>query len=235
MELGLEYSEDIAPPPLLQSIAETARVPLSTFYVAVMDVWADGRSVSLSGGAISDGRLTIYLAQIIGQGQTVTVAYDNIFAADAPGLFIDAGGNALHTFGRQATSNQSTQTVNSSTESVVALSATEITVPEGQSATYTVQLAAQPSANVTVLISAPQGETVAAGDKHELHGGLLLDEGLLTFTPENWDTPQTLTLEAPEDENRLNHWVGLVHYTFSGDAAFHHNRTLLRVVMRDND
>lgn len=88
---------------------------------------------------------------------------------------------------------------------------------------------------MTVRISAPQGETTVAGDKHELPGGLLIDEVLLTFTSENWDTPQTLTLEAPEDDNRRNQWVGLVNFTSSTDAAFNSHRARLRIVIEYND
>jgi cellulose 1,4-beta-cellobiosidase len=66
---------------------------------------------------------------------------------------------------------------------------TSVTVPEGAGATYTVRLATQPSSNVTVTTSAGSGDadlTVSSGAS-------------LTFTPANWDTPQTVTLAAAQD------------------------------------
>lgn len=139
----LEYSEDIMVPPLLRSIIDNVRVSLSLFYIAVTDVWVDERSVSLTGGAISDNEMTINVRHPIGEDQDVAVSYDNIFAADAPGLLIDTAGNPLLNYGSQDADNQSTQTVSGRPDSALALSATEITVPEGQSKTYTVQLSAQ--------------------------------------------------------------------------------------------
>jgi cellulose 1,4-beta-cellobiosidase len=71
---------------------------------------------------------------------------------------------------------------------------TSVTVPEGGTATFSVRLQSQPSGNVTVTSTAGSGDsdiTVASG-------------ATLTFTPSNWQTPQTVTLAAAEDADTTN-------------------------------
>ena len=72
------------------------------------------------------------------------------------------------------------------------LSKANVLVPEGSTATYTVKLYNQPSANVTVAVAKKttgtqdQNLTVSAGS-------------LLTFTSSNWNTAKTVRLAAAED------------------------------------
>jgi cellulose 1,4-beta-cellobiosidase len=76
----------------------------------------------------------------------------------------------------------------------ILVSPTSVTVPEGSTGTYTVKLAAQPSANVTVTSAAGSGDadlTVSGG-------------GSLTFTSANWNTAQTVTLAAAQDSDTAN-------------------------------
>ena len=63
-----------------------------------------------------------------------------------------------------------------------------VTVPEGETATYTVALATLPTAGVTVRITGVSGD-------------LSLDRTRLDFTRGNWDEPQMITVEAAEDED----------------------------------
>ncbi len=67
-------------------------------------------------------------------------------------------------------------------------SATSVTVPEGETATYTVALATEPTAEVTVRIAGASGD-------------LSLDKTRLAFTPGDWDDAQTITVEAAEDDD----------------------------------
>ena len=55
------------------------------------------------------------------------------------------------------------------------VSASNVTVPEGGSASFTVKLAAQPAADVTVTVARQSGDA-------DLTGG-----GTLVFTAANWD------------------------------------------------
>ncbi|WP_373291478.1 glycoside hydrolase family 6 protein, partial [Nonomuraea cavernae] len=71
---------------------------------------------------------------------------------------------------------------------------TALTVPEGSSATYSVRLQTQPTANVTVTSTAGSGDT-----------NLTITSGAsLTFTTANWNTPQNVTVAAAEDSDTTN-------------------------------
>jgi cellulose 1,4-beta-cellobiosidase len=81
----------------------------------------------------------------------------------------------------------------------VVLSASSVAVNEGGTATFTAKLSSAPSSNVTVTTARTSGDTdltVSSG-------------GSLTFTPSNWNTPQTVTLAAAQDSD-----------TTAGTAAF---------------
>ncbi|MFI7633794.1 glycoside hydrolase family 6 protein [Nonomuraea sp. NPDC049400] len=81
----------------------------------------------------------------------------------------------------------------------VVLSASSVAVNEGGTATFTARLSSAPSSNVTVSTARTSGDTdltVSSG-------------GSLTFTPSNWNTPQTVTLAAAQDSD-----------TTAGTAAF---------------
>jgi uncharacterized delta-60 repeat protein len=74
------------------------------------------------------------------------------------------------------------------------VSSTSVSVTEGASNTFTVRLAFQPAANVTVAVARVSGDTDLT-----VSGG-----GSLTFTTANWNTPQTVTLAAAEDADLAN-------------------------------
>ena len=67
----------------------------------------------------------------------------------------------------------------------VTLSTSTLTIVEGRSSNYTVVLDSQPSADVTVIISGQAGTVVS-----------LSSTSTLTFTAENWNTSQTVTVDA---------------------------------------
>lgn len=74
------------------------------------------------------------------------------------------------------------------------LSAANVSVNEGSTATFTVRLANAPASNVAVTVSRTAGDpdvTVSSG-------------ATLTFTPANYATPQTVTLAAAQDANTTN-------------------------------
>ena len=64
-----------------------------------------------------------------------------------------------------------------------------LTVAEGASAQYDVRLSALPSANVVIRLDAPRGGPITA------------QPSSLTFTPVNWNVPQTVTVTAVQDED----------------------------------
>ncbi|MFC5813943.1 glycoside hydrolase family 6 protein [Nonomuraea harbinensis] len=119
--------------------------------------------------------------------QTVTLAA----AQDADTV----SGTAVFTVGgtgvTSASVNASEVDDDATQEQSLIVTPTSVTVPEGGTATFTVRLAARPTANVTVTTTAGSGDTsltVSAGATR-------------TFTPDNWNTPQTVTLAAAQDSD----------------------------------
>ncbi len=80
-----------------------------------------------------------------------------------------------------------------------------VTVGEGADATYTVKLATEPSADVTVAV-AGQADTDVS-----------VDEATLTFTVAKWNEAQTVTVTAAEDADASNDEVTLKHTASGGD------------------
>ncbi len=90
----------------------------------------------------------------------------------------------------------------------VILSPTSLAFPEGGGATYTVRLAAAPE---------PGRPLVKVFTGMITPNDLSLDLTSLTFTPDDWSTPQTVTVEAVEDDDITNDEVTLVHVAHGGD------------------
>ena len=80
---------------------------------------------------------------------------------------------------------------------------TELTMAEDDSDTYTVVLTMQPTADVTVTVTVPSG------------ADLTVNPTPLTFTTDNWDTPQTVTVTSSADSDSDDEEVTLSH-TVSG-------------------
>ena len=80
-----------------------------------------------------------------------------------------------------------------------------VTVAEGDATggTYTVALDAAPTANVTVTVS-----VVETGDAAQ---AVTVTPASLTFTATNWETAQTVTVKAGEDDDAAGGEVTLRH------------------------
>ena len=70
----------------------------------------------------------------------------------------------------------------------VRISPTALTVPEGGPNTYTVRLNTQPTGDVVVTVNGASGDVTFSGSP-------------LTFTTGNWDTDQTVTVNAAQDDD----------------------------------
>ncbi|MYF57818.1 MAG: hypothetical protein F4222_02035 [Gammaproteobacteria bacterium] len=96
-------------------------------------------------------------------------------------------------------------TVTDDDEPALVLSATTLGVAEGGSAEYSVRLATQPAANVTVSISG-HADT-----------DLTLDRDSLTFRPADWNELQTVTASAGQDDDASDDTATLAHTASGGD------------------
>ena len=74
------------------------------------------------------------------------------------------------------------------TSAAITVSASTLSVTEGGKATYTVKLAALPTANVVIGVTRSDGST-----------DVTVSPASLTFTPDNWNTAQTVTVQAAQD------------------------------------
>ena len=84
------------------------------------------------------------------------------------------------------------------------VSPTSLKLREGGSAAYTMKLSTEPTGNVDVSISGHEG------------ADLSLNPATLTFTPQNWDRPQRVTVTAPLDSNAVGKTVTLSHRATGG-------------------
>ena len=88
----------------------------------------------------------------------------------------------------------------------VTISGTALTITEGDTGHYTIVLDTEPAADVTVAIQIPEDADIA------------LDQTALTFTADNWNTPQTVAVTANHDADAVaDDPVGLMHTVSGGD------------------
>ena len=88
----------------------------------------------------------------------------------------------------------------------VVVSQAELTVDEGDTTAYTVVLTQEPTDDVTVT---PEVQGAKNAD--------ITVSGPLTFTRQDWDTPQTVTVTAAADSNRANGSAAIAHPVAGGD------------------
>ena len=89
----------------------------------------------------------------------------------------------------------------------VTVSAATLTVPEEGRNTYTVVLRSAPTADVTVTPSLSPGSSPEVS----------VSPATLTFTPGNWNTAQTVTVEADQDADAEDDEATVEHEVSSGD------------------
>ena len=82
---------------------------------------------------------------------------------------------------------------------------TALTIPEGNSDTYIVVLQLQPTEDVTVAVTVPSGSDAS------------VNPASLTFTADNWDDSQTLTVTTQADVDDADDTVTLSHTVSGGN------------------
>ena len=102
-------------------------------------------------------------------------------------------------YGSLSTASGVTVTVNDDDTAGVALSATTLTVDEGGTATYAVELSSQPAGTVTI--------TPASSDP----AAATVSPATLTFTTATWNTARTVTVTAGVDDDAAHETVTVSH------------------------
>ena len=106
-----------------------------------------------------------------------------------------------------------------------------LTIDEGSSGVYSLVLDTEPTGTVTIRIMAAASEPTTDLDPLSLR----IRPTLLTFTRNNWDFPQTVEVEAREDDDAVDGTAQLSHETSGGG---YDSVTPVRVVdvkVREND
>ena len=214
----ITFSKEIFISPLVRYVKEWSGAPLQLFLKAAFDVSINGRVIFLHDDiSLSGTELTLQMAFYAGSGDEVRVAYNNIFVRNAGGLLVDAAGNAVPYFSYQTVQNNAGSAGSNLVDGAV-LNPGEITIAEGSSGTYTVKLASQPSENVTVNVMP--------------YAIVQVTPAQLTFTPDNWDAPQTVTVSTYDDDDSVDAWAAVLHQIVGDNNA---NWTFIKVVVDDQD
>ena len=111
------------------------------------------------------------------------------------------------------------------TPAAAVFSRASLIIDEGESDTYTLALGTQPTATVTIRLSTNDGAVTTRPTS-------------LRFTRSNWDTPQTVTVDADHDNNADDEVVTITHeVTSNGDAEYAALRNLdeVSVTVLDDD
>ncbi len=210
------FSEPVNVRSDLRTLGSFTGVDTAVYLRTLIDVFTDGHRIHTRNAAISGTNLTLTLDSAIRAGMAVTVAYDDVFARDVPGLIVDEDdGLPLEHFTSQTVTNNSTLASNGQ-ELWPAISSHSLSIAEGGTGSYTVALGAQPEENVTVSLSiSPTGFLTASVNR-------------LTFTPEDWSTPQTVTLTSENDRDDVNLWREIVHTSTAEDFIAGHLKVLIQ-------
>ena len=198
-QVAVTFDESIRSPSILRAFG----LQTGLLQSLALDVWVDDELPVRSDATVSGDTVTLTMSEPITQGQTVTVSYDNLFT-NSERIFSDVHGNHLPAFTQQPATNHSTVPGVTQPGGGMALSRTDLIINEGSTGTYTVVLTSQPAADVAVAIADhPAGRATVSPTS-------------LTFTADNWSTPQTVTISSTEDSNYLDRWLILRH-TATGD------------------
>ena len=200
-QVAVTFNESVKSPAIWRAFG----VQTSLLQSLALDVRVDGELAALSDAAVSGDTVTLTMSEPVTQGQTVTASYDNLFVETGESILEDLYGNNLLTFTEQPATNGSTLADVDRPDGGLSLSRTDLKIDEGESGTYTVALASQPADDVTVEISQrPPGRATVSPAR-------------LTFTADNWSTPQTVTITSTEDANYVDRWVLLRHVATGDD------------------
>ncbi|MBF2755816.1 MAG: hypothetical protein ISN29_11255, partial [Gammaproteobacteria bacterium AqS3] len=187
-------------------------------------VSAGGSAISVSSYTLSGTTATLTLASAVNPGQTVTLGYTK---PGSGSKLQDTRSNDLATFSNQSVTN------NTPYPTVEAERSTnQLTIYEGETATFTYVLKANPYADRTIQIEPDHDDLkIVKGD------GTKVDELTLTFTADNWDDAQTVTLSVEHDADRSDiQGAQDVNFTL-GDKLTHASgsNATLTVQMLDDD
>ena len=199
---------------------DPARTPLTAVDEFLPDgfSWVDGDYGRLIYSGLDPTDSQTLFFTLFGMVSTVTY---QVTASDMPGVY--------EITGTMLTGVMITEPVLGDTQITVALMP-EVTVPlwdltfdEGSSGTYAVRLGQQPTADVTVAITSNNTDVTVS-------------PASLTFTPDNWNSRQTVTMNAAEDTDH-NYDTAILTHTATSTAPAYIDISVdsVDVIVIDND
>ena len=215
----------ITPTSATLTIAETDEEATGTFTVRLATVPSDDVRVRISPGrsgdvSVDDTTLEFTTTDYsTPQTVTVTVAPDDDAITDDPvTLKLTASGANYGGVTRDLTVN-----ITEDDERGVTVAPTELTVEEGDSETYEVNLISEPSGPVTVRVGGATGDVRVSPPS-------------LTFTTGNWDTEKEFTVRVVHDADAVDDPdVTLTHTVSGGDYDTGVTAESVTVMITDDD
>ena len=158
------------------------------------------------------------------RAQTVTVrAADDADTADGTAAFAHSASGANYLGGVTVASVTATE-ADDDKPGVRVSPTTRLSVLENGSATYTLVLNTQPSAEVVIAVAKQSG-----GD-----ADLTASPDTFGFTPGHWSTPKTVTVSAADDTDKINGTATFTHAATSTDSDYN-GVTVLSVMATEDD
>ena len=200
--------------PVVEGESGSYRVVLDSQPTGEVTITVAGHAdtdITLSGDTLTDDALTFTPANWnIAQAVTVTAAHDGDSTAppDVTLTHTVSGGDYE---GLKA--DDVVVSIAEDDEPGVTVSESELTIEEGGTATYTVVLDSEPTADVEVAIAGHADTDIT------LFGDTLTDD-TLTFTSENWDSAQTVTVTATQDDDAASDAAVTLTHTVTGTAEY---------------
>uniref|UniRef100_UPI00046FA6B8 beta strand repeat-containing protein n=1 Tax=Thioalkalivibrio sp. HK1 TaxID=1469245 RepID=UPI00046FA6B8 len=133
------------------------------------------------------------------QRVTVSAAEDDDLDNDGESIVLSASG------GDYVSVEESVNvTVTDNDNAGLTVSPTTLDLTEGRQGTFTVRLTKRPSDDVSVTLTLPSGSDVSA------------DKASLTFTDDDWDKTQTVTVRVAQDDDAVDDGTSVISLASSG-------------------
>ncbi|MBS2097973.1 Ig-like domain-containing protein [Carboxylicivirga linearis] len=182
----------------------------------------DTNAISLSASEVTFSNSTWNQAQTI----TITAEDDSNIVNETVIITASVGSGSDSRYSSLADKNININVTDNNAASLI-VTPGELNINEGdtEDSSFTVALSAQPQSNVVVDLSNPD------------EGAVTISESSLTFTTNNWDTPQTVIVNPVNDDDAYNETVtiSLAVNNNNSDTGFTDINASLAVNITDND
>ena len=159
---------------------------------------------------------------------TVSASQDHDAADDTATLTIDASGRKSTNEYDSVADETVAVTVTDDDTAGLTVSKSTLSINEGSSGDFTVKLATQPTDDVTVAVSSSDTYFVVDTDSNTTG-----NQDSLTFTSTNWNSAQTVSVSASQDNDAVEESATLTINPSGGDYGSVANSTLAVDVVED--